>query len=201
MELQGKKLARNFYLRPTLTVAEDLLRTAIVYHHPEGVLSARIVEVEAYIGEDDPACHAAVGRTQRNDIMYERGGFSYIYFIYGMYHCFNIVTEKRGFPAAVLVRAVEPETGEDIMAANSPPKTRLLTNGPGKFCRAFGLDRRHNGLDLTGAELYLVHRDEYVPDVGISRRIGIRKGMEKRWRFFDRRSRFVSANTYHVETK
>jgi len=201
MNAGGTKMTRGFYLRPTLTVAEDLLRTAIVYHHPKGILTARIVEAEAYIGEDDPACHAAVGRTDRNDIMYERGGFSYIYFIYGMYHCFNIVTEKRGFPAAVLIRAVEPESGEDVMAANSPPGARILTDGPGKFCRAFGLDRRHNGLDLTGSTLYLVSRSDYAPDVGISRRVGIRKGTDRLWRFFDRRSRYVSGNTYHVKTK
>ncbi len=188
----GKKIPRSFYLRPTVVVARDLLRTAIVFHHPDGVLSARIVEAEAYVGESDPACHAAVGRTERNDIMYERGGFSYIYFIYGMYHCFNIVTEKKGFPAAVLVRAVEPEAGGEIMAANSPPGCRLLTNGPGKFCRAFGLTREHNGLDLTESTIYLARRDEYEPDMGVSRRIGIRKGADKLWRFFDRRSRYVS---------
>jgi DNA-3-methyladenine glycosylase len=104
----GKKLTRSFYLRPTLEVARELLRKTIVYRHRAGILAADIVEVEAYIGEDDPACHAAVGRTTRNAVMYGPGGFSYIYFIYGMYNCFNIVTEKTGLPAAVLVRAVEP---------------------------------------------------------------------------------------------
>ncbi len=192
MDVPGKKLKREFYLRPTLRVASDLLGTTIVYHHPKGVLAARIVETEAYIGEDDPACHAAVGRTTRNDVMYGPGGFGYIYFIYGMHNCFNVVTERKGFPAAVLIRAVEPVSGGDIMKANSPANSRMLTNGPGKFCRAFGLTRRQNGLDLTGPALYIVERDDYSPDVVITRRIGIRKGAEKPWRFYDRNSWFVS---------
>jgi DNA-3-methyladenine glycosylase len=192
MDVPGKKLKRGFYLRSTLNVARDLLRTTIVYHHPRGVLAAHIVETEAYIGEDDPACHAAVGRTTRNNVMYGPGGFGYIYFIYGMYNCFNVVTERRGFPAAVLIRAVEPAVGEEVMAANSPPNCRLLTNGPGKFCRAFGLTRRQNGLDLTGSKLYLVEREEYTPDIAVTRRIGINKGAEKPWRFYDANSRYVS---------
>lgn len=155
-------------------------------------MAADIVEAEAYIGEDDPACHAAVGRTERNSVMYERGGTTYIYFIYGMYHCFNIVTEKPGFPAAVLIRAVEPVEGREIMAAHSPARTGMLTNGPGKFCRAFGLTRKHNGLDLTGSEIYLIDRQNHRPAVMTSRRIGIRKGAEKPWRFYDAGSRYVS---------
>jgi DNA-3-methyladenine glycosylase len=192
MNVPGKKLKREFYLRSTLRVAWNLLGTTIVYRHPHGVLAARIVETEAYIGEDDPACHAAVGRTARNDVMYGPGGFGYIYFIYGMYNCFNVVTERTGFPAAVLIRAVEPMGGEEIMKANSPANCRLLTNGPGKFCRAYGLTRRQNGLDLTGSTLYIVERENYTPDVVITRRIGIKKGAEKPWRFYDRNSRFVS---------
>jgi DNA-3-methyladenine glycosylase len=192
MVIPGKKLKRGFYERATLEVAWDLLRTTIIYHHPRGVMAAHIVEAEAYIGEDDPACHAAVGRTERNDVMYGPGGFGYIYFIYGMYNCFNVVTERKGFPAAVLIRAVEPVSGEDIMAANSPPNCRLLTNGPGKFCRAFDLNRQQNGLDLTGPTLYLIERENYEPDIIVTRRIGINKGSEKPWRFYDGNSRFVS---------
>lgn len=190
--VKGKKLPRGFYLRPTLAVASDLIGKTIVYHHPDGVMAADIVEAEAYIGEDDPACHAAVGRTDRNSVMYDKGGKSYIYFIYGMYHCFNIVTEKPGFPAAVLIRAVEPVMGRKIMAAHSPARTKMLTNGPGKFCRAFGLSREQNGLDLTGSEIYLIDRRNHRPAVETSRRIGIRKGSDKPWRFFDTASPYVS---------
>ncbi len=192
MEGTGRKLTRGFYLRPTLKVARELLGTTIVYNHPRGPLAARIVETEAYIGEDDPACHAAVGRTMRNDVMFGPGGFGYIYFIYGMYNCFNVVTEREGFPAAVLIRAVEPVGGEEIMKANSPANCRLVTNGPGKFCRAFGLTREQNGLDLTGSTIYVIGQDGYTPDVAVTRRIGIKKGAEKPWRFYDRTSRYVS---------
>lgn len=192
MTASGEKLKRGFYVRPTLQVAQDLLGATIVYHHPKGVLAARIVETEAYVGEDDPACHAAVGRTTRNAVMYGPGGFGYIYFIYGMYNCFNVVTERKGFPAAVLIRAVEPVQGGEIMRTNSPDNCRILTNGPGKFCRAFGLTRRQNGLDLTGPTLYLHGRNDYAPDIVVTRRIGISKGADKPWRFFDRNSRFVS---------
>lgn len=188
----GKKLTRKFYVRPTLTVARELVGKTIVYHHPAGVMAADIVETEAYIGEDDPACHAAVGRTERNAVMYERGGHAYIYFIYGMYYCFNVVTEAAGFPAAVLIRAAEPVSGRDIMARHSPPACRKLTDGPGKLCRAFDLTRAQNGLDLTGSVLYLIDREASSPSIGHSRRIGVRRGGEKPWRFFDRRSDCVS---------
>lgn len=192
MVLRGRKLKRGFYLQPTLTVARELLRKTIVYRRPDGIMAADIVEVEAYIGEEDPACHAAVGRTERNDVMYGKGGHSYIYFIYGMYNCFNVVTEKSGFPAAVLIRAVEPIWGMDMMAANSPNGTRLLTNGPGKFCRAFGLTRKQNGMDLTGPEIYMIDRNNGAPRIKASRRIGIRKGGERLWRFYDAESAYVS---------
>ncbi len=192
MNPTGEKLKREFYLRPTLTVARELLRKTIVFRHRKGLLAADIVEVEAYVGEDDPACHAAVGRTERNAVMYGLGGHGYIYFIYGMYSCFNIVTEKKGFPAAVLIRAVEPVLGEELIAENSSTNTGMPTNGPGKFCRAFGLTRKQNGIDLTGSELYLVDRGSGTPEIGISTRIGIKKGAEKRWRFFDINSDCVS---------
>jgi DNA-3-methyladenine glycosylase len=187
------KLDRDFYLRPTLEVAEDLIGKYLVYSTQKGILSARLVEVEAYIGKDDPACHAAVGRTQRNAIMYGPGGFSYIYFIYGMYYCLNIVTEKEDFPAAVLIRGAEPVDGLDIMHRNFVRHSRgRLTDGPGKLCRAFHLTREENGLDLTGGKLYLEDRGYNPVKIERSRRIGIKRGMEKKWRFFEP-SPFVSA--------
>ncbi len=192
MRLSEGRLPRSFYLRPTLDVARDLIRKTIVYHHPRGILAGDIVEAEAYIGEDDPACHAAVGLTERNRVMYGSGGFSYIYFIYGMYHCLNVVTEQRRFPAAVLIRAVEPVAGREIMAANSPAACTKLTDGPGKLCRAFGLTRRQNGLDLTGSVLYLIDRGQGAPEIGTSQRIGVRRGADRRWRFFDQDSAYVS---------
>ncbi|UCD93456.1 MAG: DNA-3-methyladenine glycosylase [Candidatus Zixiibacteriota bacterium] len=187
------KLTRDFYLRPTLTVARGLIGKYLVFKTGGTLLSARLVEVEAYIGESDPACHAAVGKTQRNEVMYGMGGFSYIYFIYGMYNCLNVVTEKEGFPAAVLVRGAEPVDGIDIMKSRySNPVANKLTNGPGKICRAFGLTRKHNGLDLVGEDLYLEDRDYKPSKIERTSRIGIKKGTEKTWRFFEPTSDYVS---------
>ncbi len=192
MNLKGKKLPRSFYLRPTLEIAADLLGKTIVYCRKDGIVAADIVEAEAYIGEDDPACHAAVGPTERNRVMYGKGGHSYLYFIYGMYNCFNIVTEKAGFPAAILIRGVEPVYGEEIMAANSPDGTKLLTNGPGKFCRAFGLTCEQNGIDLTGNEIYLLDRGIRPSQIVTTPRIGIKKATDKLWRFYDAASKYAS---------
>ncbi len=189
-----RKLNRNFYNRPTVDVARDLLGKVIVYRSPRGRLSARIVEVEAYIGQaNDPACHAARGKTARNEVMFGPAGHVYIYFIYGMYHCLNFVTERRGFPAAVLLRAAEPVEGESLMIR--PPSDRnpgRLLSGPGRFCRAFGLTRDQNGLDLTGDHLYLEHRFDRKIAVEQTSRIGISKGKDHLWRFFDRDSKAVS---------
>lgn len=192
MSPEGRKLNRDFYLRPTLDVARDLLCKTIVYHAPQGIIAGDIVEVEAYIGEEDPACHAAVGRTARNEVMYGPGGFSYIYFIYGMYNCFNVVTEREGFPAAVLIRAVEPVGDDDLAGANRESGSWPTTNGPGKFCRAFGLTRKQSGRDLTGARLYIIDRGKTPVEIVQTTRIGIKKGIEKPWRFFDAGSTYVS---------
>lgn len=187
------KLTRDFYTRSTLQVANDLIGKYLVYKKGKNILSVRLVEVEAYIGEDDPACHAAVGKTRRNEIMYGIGGFSYIYFIYGMYYCLNVVTERENFPAAVLIRGAEPVDGLEIMkrqyggTANS-----RMTNGPGKLCKALGLTRKENGLDLTGSILYLEDRGYKPNRIDKSERIGIQRGRDKKWRFFESGSPFVS---------
>jgi DNA-3-methyladenine glycosylase len=189
-----RKLKRSFYNRPTIEVARDLLGKVIVYCSPRGRLSARIVEVEAYIGqESDPACHAARGKTLRNEVMFGPPGHAYIYFIYGMYHCLNFVTERSGFPAAVLLRAAEPLEGKSFLTRPESDKNpdRLLA-GPGKFCRAFGLTRDQNGLDLAGDHLYLEHRFDRKIAVEQTSRIGISKGKNHLWRFFDRDSTAVS---------
>ena len=194
MPRRAKKLPRAFYDRSTEEGARDLLGKYIVYHSPEGRLGGRIVEVEAYIGSDDPACHAARGETNRNAVMFGLPGFSYIYFIYGMYFCLNFVTEKKGFGAAVLLRACEPSEGLDIMYKNSHRiKSDIqLLNGPGKFCRSFGLTREQNGLDLTGPVLYLEDRLEGAPRIERSHRIGIREGRDRLWRYFDENSKAVT---------
>jgi DNA-3-methyladenine glycosylase len=181
----SRKLLRSFYNRPTLEVARELLGKIICYRTEKGELQARIVEVEAYIGEDDPACHAAPGPTRRNQVMYGKPGFSYIYFIYGMYHCFNIVTEREGYPAAVLLRAAEPCAGLEIMHENSPRCRRsTILSGPGKFCRAFGLTTQQSGLDLCGSELFLKDEGTRSGEIIVSPRIGIRKGTDLPFRFY-----------------
>jgi DNA-3-methyladenine glycosylase len=186
------KLERDFYLRPTLEVARELIGKFLVFRPGKVNLAVRLVEVEAYIGEDDPACHAAVGKTTRNAIMYGTGGFSYVYFIYGMYYCLNAVTEKEGFPAAVLMRAAEPVEGIEYMKAHYGSDSNRLTNGPGKICKALGISRAHNGLDLVKGILYLEDRGYDHCCVETSSRIGVKKGREKLWRFFEPGSPYLS---------
>ena len=187
------RLPRSFYNRSTEIVARELIGKYVVLNASEDLKAARIVEVEAYIGEEDPACHAACGPTNRNSLMYGKPGVAYIYFIYGMYHCLNFVTERNGFPAAILLRAAEPVEGVESMrhTTRHEPDHRILS-GPGKFCRAFGLTLAQNGLDLTGNELYLESRNEPKPRIAQSKRIGIRNGADMMWRFYDANSVSVS---------
>ncbi len=192
----GRRLPRSFYDRPTIEVARDLLGKRIVYRCGGQQLAARIVEVEAYVGQDDPACHAARGMTKRNEVMFGPPGFSYIYLIYGMYYCLNFVTESEGFPAAVLLRGAEPIEGLDVMLANSPESAckapDQILSGPGKFCRAFGLTVEQSGIDLTGEMLYLEDHDDVVQNVATSGRIGIQQATQRHWRFYDGDSIAVS---------
>jgi DNA-3-methyladenine glycosylase len=136
MTSEHVRLGREFYARDTLTVARELLGQRLVRVMEDGQrLAGIIVETEAYIGEEDQACHASHGRTPRNAVMYGPAGFAYIYFIYGMYYCLNVVTEQEGFPAAVLIRAIEPTEGIPRMQAYRQGRPlHELTNGPGKLC-------------------------------------------------------------------
>lgn len=188
-----KALPRGFYTRPTLDVAKDLLGRYMVRHFEGTRLIGRVVEVEAYIGEHDPACHARFGQTSRNSIMYGQGGYSYVYFIYGMYNMFNIVTERAGFPAAVLIRAIEPLDGiETMQRLRRTDRIANLTNGPGKLCQAMSLDTSDSGIDLTGNTLYLSDGDPAACRVAASRRIGIKQGTDRMWRFYIDGHPFVS---------
>ena len=191
-EFEDNHLPREFYLQPTLEVARCLLGKVIIHRTRRGILSGRIVETEAYT-RNDPACHACNGMTKRNAMMFGEPGHAYVYFTYGMYHCFNAVTAPEGVGEAVLVRAVEPLEGVEIMEENRG--TDVLTNlcsGPGKFCMAFGLDRRHNGLDLTGRDLAIVD-DGFLPGkIVTTTRIGIRQGADLPWRFYLAHNRHVS---------
>jgi DNA-3-methyladenine glycosylase len=144
-------LPREYFNRPTVTVARSLLGKYLVRETKTGVQAGRIVEVEAYVGPNDLACHASKGRTKRTEVMFGMPGVAYVYMIYGMYHCFNVVTEEEGFPAAVLVRGVEVQD-----------EARLIS-GPGRVCRFLDIDRSLTGLDLTaGKVLWLEDRGERV---------------------------------------
>jgi DNA-3-methyladenine glycosylase len=170
-------LSRTYFSRPTLQVARSLLGKYLVRKNGRRILAGRIVEVEAYVGMEDRACHASKGRTARTDVMFGPGGVSYVYLVYGMHHCFNIVTERVGFPAAVLVRAVE-----DV-------ETRMLIDGPGRVCRFLAIDRRLNRQDLTmGGALWVEDRGERVARARVM--TGLRIGVDyagrwakKPWRF------------------
>ncbi|MCC6178608.1 MAG: DNA-3-methyladenine glycosylase [Chloroflexi bacterium] len=180
-------LSRTFYARPTLDVAPDLLGCWLVHDLPEGRRAGRIVEVEAYVGTDDLASHASRGRTARTRVMFGPPGHAYVYLIYGMYHCFNVVTDATGVAGAVLVRALRPGFEE-------PGRT----DGPGRLCRALGIDRRHNGLDLTTESLWIGRPRDPAPVARIetSARIGVDYAgawAARPWRFFDASSPNVSA--------
>lgn len=191
--MKFKTLKRSFYNRPTLEVAEEILGKFIVFNSPLGKLSARIVEVEAYIGHDDPACHASRGMTKRNRPMFGPAGFTYIYLIYGMYNCLNFVTEPKDNPAAILLRAAAPDEGCDRMLQVSGKRSATgLLSGPGKFCRAFGLTTEQNDLDLTGDLVYIEDRNMKVKNIQRSQRIGLSVGQDLHWRFFDADSTEVS---------
>ncbi len=191
------KLQRTFYEQPTLQVAQQLLGKYLVRRHPDGLTVGRIVETEAYIGTEDKACHASRGRTPRTEVMFGPPGYAYVYLIYGMYDCLNLVTEAADYPAAVLIRAVEPREGIELMQARRGiDKLLNLTSGPGKLCRAFAIDRTLNGGDLCGGVLYVEDRGEPSPSYVTQPRVGVDYAdawKHKPWRFLIRDSEFVSS--------
>jgi DNA-3-methyladenine glycosylase len=190
-------LPRSFYLRPTLNVARDLLGKYLVRRVGKKLLVGKIVEVEGYLGEKDPASHAYRGKTKRNEVMFMEGGHLYVYFTYGMHFCCNVVTEEEGKGRAVLLRAVEPIEGIELMRKNrafdSDRKDYWnLTNGPAKLCEAFEIRREMNGTNLLGKELFLTEGEEIRKSkIGSSTRIGVKNGADKKWRFYVKGNRFV----------
>ncbi len=184
----------DFYARDTETVARQLLGKLLVREIAGVPLVGKIVETEAYIGENDPASHAFRGKTARTALMFGPPGLAYIYFIYGMYYCLNVVTEAPGFPAAVLIRAVEPLAGIEIMKKNRrKADLHTLTNGPGKLCQAFAIDTALNGQDLSTPPLWIAHAPAVPAEAVVATtRVGIRRGKEFPWRFYIKRHPFVS---------
>ena len=200
-----KPLLRSFYLRPTLQVARDLLGKHIVRKVGSKLLIGKIVEVEAYC-KGDPASHAFRGITKRNEVMFWEGGHLYVYFTYGMHFCANVVTGNEGTGEAVLIRAVEPLAGIEVMKINRYGSNKSLnlqslnrksfinlTNGPAKFCQAFGIERKENGTDLLDSEISITEGESILSKyIKRSSRIGIQQGVEKNWRFFIRGNQWVS---------
>jgi DNA-3-methyladenine glycosylase len=188
-----RPLSRSFYRRPTIEVARALLGAVIVH----GRTSGRIVETEAYLGIGDGAAHTARGPTPRTQVIFGPPGHAYVYLIYGMYECLNLVAEPDGVAGCVLIRALEPLDGIPLMHRRRPAADRIedLANGPGKLTRALGIGLRHNGADVTrGPLLVCPARSSEPVDIAVSRRIGITQSADLPLRFFIRRNRFVSAN-------
>lgn len=188
-----KKLGRSFFAQPTLKVAKNLLGKYLVYKKGGLLLSGKIVETEAYVGLLDPASHAYGGPSPRSEIMFGKPGYAYIYFVYGKNYCLNFVTEREGFPAAVLIRALEPREGIEAMKRNrGNVNFQNLTDGPGKLCQAFGIDKKLNGINLGGNILFVEEREKVNKKIESSERIGINSGKEKKWRFYITESQFIS---------
>ena len=175
MKTKYRILSRIYFNRPTLTVARSLVGKYLIRCIDGRDIAGKIVEVEAYVGPQDKACHASKGRTQRTEVLFGPPGVAYVYLIYGMYHCLNVVTEREEFPSAILIRAIDVD-GE-------------LVDGPGRLCRALQIDRRLNRVDLTtGESIWFEDRGVMVKrgDVGTHPRVGVDYAGEwamKPWRF------------------
>ena len=185
----SQRLPRAFYARDSVAVARDLLGMQLVIRQPAGLRVGRIIETEAYQGPEDLAAHSAGGRrTARTEVMYGAAGFAYVYLIYGIWHCLNVVTATRGVPHAVLLRALEPLRG-----------IATPSWGPGLLCRALGIDRTFNGRDLRGQDLWIQAPRRPQPiRIGAGPRIGVDYAGDwahRHWRFFDRDSPYVSTVT------
>jgi DNA-3-methyladenine glycosylase len=182
----ARALPRSFYERPTLEVAEDLIGKVLVHRTPEGVTSGMIVETEAYIGEDDPACHAACGPTRRNALLYGPPGIAYVYLNYGIHYLVNAVTESKGRPAAVLIRALQPLENVGLMTKrrglSCVDEVERICRGPGNLTRALGITLAENGLDLTRGPLRIEDRGLAAGRVSWGPRIGIRVAVKRPWR-------------------
>ena len=191
-------LPRSFYARDVLEVAPDCVGKLLVHASPEGLVAGRVVECEAYRGPEDQAAHSHRGRrTARTEAMFGPPGHAYIFRLYGSSWALNLVTGAEGEPQAVLLRALEPARGVEIMSARRgfAPERRELSNGPGKLCHALGVDGRFYGADLTAGPLFLALAEGTTPVVASSPRINIDYAgawVGKPWRYYERGNRYVS---------
>ncbi len=194
------KLKKDFYTRELLVVSKELLGKIFVKNENNTLTAGKIVEVEAYNGSVDEAAHTFNGKTKRNEVMFREGGFLYVYFTYGTHYCCNVVTGKEGLGTAVLIRAIEPIKGVELMVKNRFGRDLVnekekfnLTSGPGKFCQAMKIDKSCYGTDLTGNNIYILD----VPKVDDEKivttiRVGIKKSVDLPWRFYIKDNPYVS---------
>jgi DNA-3-methyladenine glycosylase len=192
-----KSFDKKFFLRSALELAPQILGSKLIHETKEGLVSGIITEVEAYMGADDPASHAHRGPTPRNSVMFDEGGLSYVYFIYGMHYCFNITCGPKGLASALLVRAIHPLEGRELMLSRRRGKTKgwgggkkgfgaFLCGGPSKLAQAFGIERKHNGLALLDRKspLRLERALSFKKaQISLGPRIGISKAKDFPWRF------------------
>jgi len=196
----SQKLPQEFYNRKVNTVAKALLGKIFIRKDQSQFVSGKIVEVEAYDWQLDEASHSFNGKTKRNEVMFGEAGHLYVYFTYGMHFCANVVTGKVGFGSAVLIRAIEPIDGINILAQNRFGKESIdkkehinLCNGPAKICQAFGINRSSNGINLQSDEIFIIDSPAIEPSKIISStRIGIKKSIDLPWRYYIKDNPFVS---------
>ena len=187
-------IPKEFYLQKTIIVAKKLLGSYLVRIYKNNILVGKIVETEAYLGFKDPACHSYKGKTERCRVMFGEGGHFYVYFVYGFYHCLNVVTEKEGVPEAVLIRALEPIEGVEIMKKLRKGR-RNLTSGPGVLCEALKIDKNFNGHPVWEEPLQIYNSLDQNFEILQTKRIGVDyAGKAKDWklRFFIKNNPYVS---------
>jgi DNA-3-methyladenine glycosylase len=191
----GSRLDRAFFAHPTLEVARDLLGQVIVSVASEGRTSGRIVETEAYLGSDDPASHAARLKQGRVEAMWGEPGIAYVYRSYGVHAMLNVVAKPEGQTGAVLIRALEPLEGIELMQLRrGTDRLTLLCSGPGRLCQALGIGLDMHGTDLVTSARLWIAAGETAEDVSVSDRIGISRGQEHPWRFWVTGNPHVSAH-------
>lgn len=183
---EGSRLSRRFYARPSVALAKSLVGRMLFHDSPDGLTGGRIVEVEAYGGRNDPASHAFRRMTPRNSVMFGPPGNLYVYLSYGMHHCANVVGETEGVAGAVLIRALEPLLGLDLMAhRRGVSDLGLLTKGPGRLCQAMGIRLAQNGIDLMDGPVWIDGAPRLRGQIQASARVGIGIGQDQPWRFFE----------------
>ena len=184
---------KHFFSRDTITTARDLLGCMLIHKSPEGLAGGYIVETEAYLGQEDPACHSYKGKTKRNEVMFLGAGLVYVYLIYGMYYCLNFTSNSGDKPEAVLIRALEPVTGIETMEKNrNKAKLKELCSGPGKLAQALGIDMGINGTEVGDKITVYERTNELENNIIATTRVGISQAADLPLRFYIKDNQFIS---------